>query len=436
MAFRAVILEEPGWPATPAIEEILRREGVAVERRSRGTGALDEASEQTIDAFFLLTPASGAADVLATISRIRAKYPRCPIVLVAGGLSTDTVLAAFRGGADDVVPLEPEDALRESLDRLGLRHTPAPKGEQQHSFAFGPSRAMQEVERDARRAAISSSTVLITGETGTGKELAARFIHEHSLRANGPLVSINCAAIPEALLESELFGHDKGAFTGAVRNQMGAFELARGGTVFLDEVGELALAGQVKLLRALESRSIRPLGAQRDRLVDVRVIAATNQNIESRVEQHLFRPDLYFRLNVVRLDLPPLRARREDLPYLVRYHLSQLCKQMSRPLVKLSPDLMERLFEYEWPGNIRELRNFLEGTLVHAAGDVVDVSDTPRFVRERLCSAAAAGSYERNKILDALNSVEWNKSKAATILRCSRMTLYRKMARYHIQSCE
>jgi DNA-binding NtrC family response regulator len=435
MAFRAVILAEPGWPAIPAIEEALRREGIAVERRSRGTDALDEASEETIDAVFLLTPASGTTNVLATISQVRAKHPSCPIVLVAGGLSTETVLAAFRGGANDVVPVE-LDALRDSLERLGLTHTPAPKGERQHLFSFGPSRAMQEVERDARRAAISSSTVLITGETGTGKELAARFIHEHSLRSKGPLVSINCAAIPEPLLESELFGHDRGAFTGAVRNQMGAFELARGGTVFLDEVGELALAGQVKLLRALESRTIRPLGGQRERPVDVRVIAATNQNIESRVEQHLFRPDLYFRLNVVRLDLPPLRARREDLPYLVRYHLGQLCTQMSRPLVRLSGDLMARLMEYEWPGNIRELRNFLEGTLVHAAGEVVDVSDTPRFVRERLCSAAAAGSYERNKILDALNSVEWNKSKAATILRCSRMTLYRKMARYHIENCE
>jgi len=434
MAFRGVIVEEPGCPASGAVEEVLRKQGVSVERRVDAKKAFDYSYENKVDLFLVTAPSRGAAGALLAISRIRAKNPAAPIVLLLDAPSTDFVLAAFRSGADDVVAPYAE-SIRESLKRLGLTDGRDTEGERQ-AFSFGPSQAMQELERDARRAALSSSTVLITGETGTGKELAARFIHENSSRAGGPMVSINCAAIPEPLLESELFGHDKGAFTGAVKNQPGAFEIAKGGTVFLDEIGELPPAGQAKLLRALESRRVRPLGAQAERTLDVRVVAATNQNIERQVEQQLFRLDLYFRLNVVRLDLPPLRARREDLPYLVRYHVTQLCTLMSRPIVRVTPKLMSRLMEYDWPGNIRELRNILEGTLVHVSGNTVDLDDTPRFVRERLCSAPAAGSSERNRILDALNSADWNKSKAAQILHCSRMTLYRKMVRYGIEGGE
>jgi two-component system response regulator HydG len=292
------------------------------------------------------------------------------------------------------------------------------------SALLGSSAAMSSVTKLVTRLAKTQSTVLVTGETGTGKELVARALHEQSTRRDGPFVAINCGAMPETILESELFGHARGAFTGADTTREGLFVEASGGTIFLDEVGEMPISMQVKVLRALDTRAVRPVGQTREIGFDARVIAATNRDLDAAVEEKSFRQDLLFRLNVIRVELPPLRARGNDVVMLARHFAGR----------SISPEALEMLGAYPWPGNVRELRNAMEHAIALSRGDEIAADDLPPRIRAHERPPASdlvtMEEVERRYVLHVLDAVAGNKSLAVRILGWNRKTLYRRLARW------
>jgi transcriptional regulator with PAS, ATPase and Fis domain len=298
------------------------------------------------------------------------------------------------------------------------------------------SPSMEELVGVAARVAVVDSTVLIVGESGVGKERLARFIHDTSPRATGPFIAVNCGALPDALFESELFGHARGAFTGAVQARPGLFEAAEGGTLLLDEVGEVPLMLQVKLLRALQDHEIRRVGENRERKVNVRVVAATNRNLALEVKERRFRKDLFYRLNVVELAIPPLRDRPEDLRALTDTILARVTGQMRRPIIGYSPDALEQILRYPWPGNIRELENAIERACALATGDVVDLAGLPDEVRNHHSLVIASEhvrplrEIEREYILAALERNQGNRTITAKQLDIAPATLFRKLKGY------
>ena len=298
----------------------------------------------------------------------------------------------------------------------------------------GGSPAFQALYSQIENLADYDATVLITGESGTGKELVADALHRCGKRSEGPLVKINCAAVPESLLSSELFGHVKGAFTGAIKDKPGKFEEAHGGTLFLDEIGDIPAATQISLLRVLQDKRVERMGANRSTQVDVRIVAATNQDLQAKVREGTFREDLYFRLKVAELRIPPLREHKEDIELLAGHFLERFSKQNDQRAPKLSRDTLKHLMTYHWPGNIRELQHALEYAAMVCAGDTITVGDLPTEIQSpapgesALPPQAASPQSERERILAALNRTDWNKAKAARILSISRATLYRKIA--------
>lgn len=295
----------------------------------------------------------------------------------------------------------------------------------------GESPSIREIKSSISKVAATNCNVLVTGETGTGKELVAELIHKNSRRAERPLICLNCAAIPDTLAESELFGYERGAFTGAFAAYEGKLKQADGGTVLLDEIGDMSLSAQAKLLRLLDKKPVQRVGGRRDVTIDLRVIAATNQDLEGLMAAGKFRRDLYYRLNVAHISLPPLRARKEDLPLLLRHFIGELNARLTKQVRGVSAGLVERLLQYEWPGNIRELKNMIEVCLMNVHAGIIDLAQLPQQYRDKL---PGGSTDERELILSTLFSTKWNKSKAAKKLRWSRMTLYRKLARYHIIS--
>lgn len=312
--------------------------------------------------------------------------------------------------------------------RFGLDET---AGHDRESI-IGSSSIMRDLKRDLTRVANSASTVLITGETGTGKELAAEFIHEYSARGKKPFVCINCAAIPDSLLESELFGHAKGAFTGADDLRDGLLLSADGGTIFLDEVGDMSLCAQAKILRVIEKREVCRVGANRGVKLDIRFVAATNQDLEAMANRGTFRKDLFFRLNVARIHLPPLRERREDIPFLLRHYCRDYSGKSDESAPEFSEDSLRCLLAYGWPGNIRELKNLVESLFLKDLPHTIEAEHLPRHLRGLIGQKTDLSQQERDSLLAALFSAKWNKSEAARNLRWSRMTLYRKIAKHHI----
>jgi DNA-binding NtrC family response regulator len=311
--------------------------------------------------------------------------------------------------------------------------------EHYHRFEqiVGKSALMQDLFRAIEKAAPTNSTVLICGETGTGKDLVARALHQRSPRAKGPLVSISCGAIPETLLESELFGHTKGAFTGAHADREGVFESAEGGTLFLDEIGDLPLTMQVKLLRALQERQIQRLGESRTRNVDVRLVSATHKDLRQEMQQGRFREDLYYRLDVLSVMVPPLRQRRDDIPLLVEHFLRKFNPEMGKALRGASPEAMAVLMRYDWPGNVRELQNAIERAVILQDGPQLQPEDFPLGRSSQPAVAAEPGGelvsleeMERRHILWVLRQTDNHQSRAAQILRIGRRTLYRKIREY------
>jgi transcriptional regulator with PAS, ATPase and Fis domain len=283
-----------------------------------------------------------------------------------------------------------------------------------------------------RKVATTDSHVLITGETGTGKELAAQYIHQQSMRRTRPVVFINCAALPDGLLESELFGYERGAFTGAISAYSGKLKLADGGTVLFDEIGDMSPYAQAKILRVIETKEVYPLGGRRSVPLDIRIIAATNRDLERQVSKNEFRHDLYFRLNVARIHLPPLRERRDDIPLLIDHFVQEFSARFGRWIDGFSKEAMEILLRYEWPGNVRELMNLIERIFIDPPREKVAVGDLPESMHSPLPAPRKILPAERELLLYTLSQTNWNKSKAAERLHWSRMTLYRKIAKYRI----
>jgi DNA-binding NtrC family response regulator len=370
------------------------------------------------------------------IRHIRRLSKTTPVVFVTGQSSEQLAIAALRAGADDYFKLPFfDDSFADSLDRL-LRESatgststaPSPVAQ----AMIGSSSSIQEVRDYITRVAASDSTVLITGETGTGKELAAEMIHLHSSRKKKPLVRINCSALPDSLVESEMFGYEKGAFTGAVVAQKGKLIAANGGAVFFDEIGDMNTFAQAKILRSIESKEVYPLGSNHSVSLDFRIIAATNRNPEKLVADGKFREDLFYRLNVARVHLSPLRERKQDIPELVAFTLENLNRRFRRQVQGLTEEAMACLMRYDWPGNVRELMNLLEATYINLPRRRIVLSDFPKAFLSKLRAADGSPANERNYIISALMNTKWNKATAARKLNWSRMTLYRKITKYNI----
>jgi len=382
--------------------------------------------------------------------RLREHRPQLPVILITAFGSMELAIQAIRAGAYDFVPKPFEiDQLVLAIERavtfarltdevVRLRRAVAPIG---FGELIGDSPKMAELFSLLGKVAASSAPVLITGESGTGKELVARAIHASSERAGGPFVAINCAAMPAQLLESELFGHEKGAFTDARTAKPGLFVAARGGTIFLDEIGELPLEVQPKLLRALQEHAVRPVGGTAEVAFDARLISATNRNLETMVEDHTFRDDLYFRVNVLGVELPPLRSRGGDVLVLASHFLDRIAARARKRIVGFSPEAAQKLMAYAWPGNVRELENCVERAVALASYDRIAVSDLPEKVRafqptqivlssEDPTTFVTLEELERRYVLRVLEGVNGNKAAAARVLGIERKTLYRMLERW------
>lgn len=392
---------------------------------------------------------------LDLLSRVKAINPDTPVILVtAFGTVNDAVEAMKLGAADYVLkPLNADELkvnVRRALERQELVSENRNLRELAAStFRFesiiAQSRKMRNVLEIAAQVAPRDSTVLLTGESGTGKELLAKAIHQNSTRKAKPFVAVNCGALPEALAESELFGHRKGAFTGAIADRAGKFESANEGTVFLDEIGELPLSMQVKLLRVIQEREIDKIGNPTPIKVNVRIIAATNRNLKNRVEDNEFREDLYYRLSVVTIEIPPLREHREDTPLLLHYFLDKLQKRYNIPALKITDEAIERLTQYNWPGNVRELENVTERLVVLSKGSSISEADLPPEIRSAESRIASINlklpeegisleEVEKELLSRALEKCNGNQTQAAKYLNLSRKTLIYRMEKYGLGS--
>jgi DNA-binding NtrC family response regulator len=395
---------------------------------------------QTADLVIVGYRQDQAPDGLELTHQIRKLDPRLPIILITSTHTDELILAALRAGIKDYLKHPFHDgellgSVQRCLNNYVTRKPSKSKLVASSSVSgngiVGGSRGIKEVRAFVEKVSSTDSNVLVTGETGTGKELVAELIHLTSSRRKNPLLSINCAAIPDSLLESELFGYEKGAFTGAHSSSEGKLKLAEGGTVFFDEIGDMAPYAQAKILRAIENRKIHQLGGRRSISLNIRIIAATNQDVEARVADGKIRKDLYYRLSVARIHLPPLRERKEDIPALLEHYLGTFNQVFGRQVEGFTDELLENLLCYDWPGNIRELRNLLEAIFIGVPSHVICASDLPLQYRNKFRDHTC-GPEELDRLLSALYSANWNKSKAAQKLQWSRMTLYRKMTQYRL----
>ncbi len=424
--------------------------GFAVTWRTSGADALAALEERAFDA--VVTDINmREMDGLELCSRIIAAHPEVPVVVITAFGNLDAAIAAMRAGAYDFLT-KPFDikvlalSLQRAVDHRRLRAEVKRLRERVGAIGrvgdlLGTSAAMQEVYSLIARVADTDSSVLVTGETGTGKELVARALHDRSRRRSGPFVAVNCAAVPDTLLESELFGHARGAFTDARAARTGLFVQANGGTLFLDEIGELPIALQPKLLRVLQERKIRPVGGDAEAPFDVRLVTATNRDLDGAVEDKRFREDLYFRINVITIPLPPLRARGGDVLLLAQHFLERAAANAGRGLTGIAPEAARVLLAYPWPGNVRELHNCIERAVALARYDQVTVADLPERIQQHRPSHVVVASddpselvsleeIERRYILRVMEAVAGNKTLAAQILKMGRKTLYRKLERY------
>jgi DNA-binding NtrC family response regulator len=445
------------------VSDQVARMGFDSVAAASGEEALDALSKSDFDVVLLDIRMPGLSG-LDALREVRKLEDPPEVIMLTADTSLGTGLEAMRLGAYDYLTKpatldEIEAVIRKADEKRRLVRQNAslkdavsrPSEESQGSFIY-KSRAMEGLVALADNAARADSTVIITGESGTGKDVLARFIHARSLRADSPVISVNCAALPETLFESEFFGHERGAFTGATATKRGLIEAADGSTLFLDEVGEMPLQTQVKLLRFLEEGRFRRVGSTRDRASDVRVIAATNRNLAEDVTSGRFRADLFYRLNVISLHVTPLRMRREDIPALVEHFLALYRERFNRPALDLSEEARQRLDSYDWPGNVRELRNCLERAAALATTDLIEADEllpAPELSSEDANSNNATSSdegslstststgapvtleqLERQHILRVLEGAAGNRERAAAILGISARTLYRKLREY------
>ncbi len=448
MADERILVVEDEEGMREFLRILLSKERYEVVTCESGEKAVEKFKEENFHAVItdIKMPGMNGIDVLTSI---RSIDPFVPVIMMTGHASMETAIESVNKGAfayllkqsrnEEIKQMVKQAIMMRKLRKenkflrqeLRKNHSERP--------IIGKSDKIRQVFSLVDKVAETDSTILISGESGTGKELVAREIHYKSCRAEGPFVSINCGALPETLLESELFGHVKGSFTGAVRDKDGLLAVARGGTFFLDEVGETSSAIQVKLLRVLQEREIIPVGGIKPIKVDVRLIAATNADLESDVESGKFRADLYYRLNVIPVRIPPLRERKDDIPLLVDHFLKLYCEGVGRSQKSICPEAFEVLMRYDWPGNVRELENALERAVILEEGRVIAAEDLPERLRrsptERQGSVVSASNLtleelEREYLLKVLDEAGWHKKRAAAILGINASTLYRKLQRY------
>ena len=432
-----------------ALKQVFEYEGHQVQVARDGPEALGMVEAALPDVTFLDVKMPGM-DGLEALARIRSHDPHALVVMISGHGTIDTAVEATRKGAYDFLekPLDTDRllvTLRNALAQKGLVESVErlrTEVESRHEIVGSSFQIRQVLER-VERVGPAEARVLITGENGTGKELVARAIHRTSARAKGPFVEVNCAAIPSELIESELFGHIKGSFTGAISDRAGKFEQAHGGTLFLDEVGDMSLAAQAKVLRALEQGVVTRVGSGKAIEVDVRVVAATNKDVEAEIREGNFREDLFYRLNVVPIEVPALRERRDDIPMLVQHFVDLLNRKDGVIPREISRGALERLQGLEWAGNVRELRNTVERLLILSSGDSIDLEDVDILVSGGSGSGGVGAEFlqadtfadfkdqaERGFLLQKLREHDWNVSETARVIDMPRSNLYKKIERY------
>lgn len=432
------------------LQDLLEREGFKVLTSGNYDEALPFVEGEDLDVIItdLKMPGKSGMDLL---NYSRKRRPDIPIVMISGHGDIESAVTAMKNGAFDFIskPIDETELIlvvRRALSESGFnREIVSDFFEEREDFDpgfIGSTPAVEEIFRIVGKIAPTDSTVLITGETGVGKELIARSLHLGSPRKEAPFIKVHCAAIPETLVESELFGFEKGAFTGAVSPKPGRFELADGGTLFLDEVGEIPLTVQVKLLAALQDRAFERVGGVKTRKIDIRIVAATNQNLHTMVDEGSFRPDLFYRLNVVPISIPPLRERKDDIPLQAKHFLEKFALRYGKMIESIPNEMITAFLTYSWPGNTRELENAMERLVLLSDGPVLDFTNMPaEIVTDGLPEPAedfkgrvgnATSAAEKHLIREALEKAAGNRTRAADILGISRRTLYKKMKEYNL----
>ena len=432
------------------LTHVLQREGYQVTACKSGEAGLEALNRTGFDLVLTDLKMPGL-DGMEVLREVRMRTPDVPVIMITGHASLDSAVEAMKAGAYHYLAkpfrlAEAREVVRGALEmrRIKLENQDLRMRIEQmqnpHTI-ITQDLGMQRLLETARQIAMTDSSVVIHGESGTGKELLARYIHQCSRREQGPFVAFNCGALSEDLAASELFGHEKGAFTGAQARKIGLFEAAEGGTLFLDEVAELPMSIQIKLLRVLQEREVLRVGAVAPIKIDVRVLAASNRDLQEAVESGQMRSDLYFRLNVVTLSLPPLRERRDDIPLLAYFLLRKFAVMMDRPVKEITPEAMERLYEYDYPGNVRELSNFIERGIALAQGEQLEVQHLPQHLGKltirvlkpsMAATPATLEEQEKEHILHALELAKGNRTEAARMLGIDRVSLWRKLKKYGV----
>jgi DNA-binding NtrC family response regulator len=455
MTGQNAMLDSDNWKVLLVDDDRLSREAMADWLRSEGFDVIAVADGQAAlphlhDGIAVLVTdlKMPRTDGLQLLRQAKEQAPHMAVILITAYGTVETAVAALKEGAFDYLtkPVKPDDLANKVRQAVAQRAMAAEiaslHAQLNERYGYenivGNSPAMRAVFEKVRLVADAKSTVLISGESGTGKELIARALHHNSSRRQKPFIPVNCAAIPETLIESELFGHEKGAFTGATERRTGLFQAANGGTLFIDEIGEMKVGLQSKLLRAIETRRIMAVGSSREIEVDVRLVAASNRDLQEEVKKGAFREDLYYRLKVVEIHLPPLRERPEDIPLLSRFFIDEIARENQRPTRDIAPEALDLLLAYNWPGNVRELRNTLEGIIVLSTRDRIEVADLPDHLRQGASAQAVIRhgmtmmEIEREAIRRALEQTGGRRTEAAKILDVSVRTLQRKIKEYNL----
>jgi DNA-binding NtrC family response regulator len=456
MSGRKVLVVDDDAKTRAQFAEFLEREGFIVDTAENGEQAATLLQQDFYDVA-IIDLNMPKVDGMTVLKDLVDHQPDTVGIIMTGYATIRNAVEAMKLGAYDYLskPVKMEEVLMvvqralefRDLRRENLNLKKQLKNKYKFENFIGDSLPMNKVFRVIEKVADTDSTVLILGESGTGKELVARAIHYHSNRHEKPMIPVNCGAIPEELLESELFGHEKGSFTNAIRTRIGRFELAHGGSIFLDEVAEMSPHLQVKLLRVLQEQEFERLGSTKTIKCDVRIIAATNKNLDKLVEENRFREDLYYRLKVIPIEIPPLRDRRSDIPLLIHHFLDVLCKVKKKKIRGISKKVMKALGNYDWPGNVRELENIVERMVILSEDDYLDLEDLPEKIAqmekmdqtiqmlipdEGFSLSNAINEYERQLILNALEKADWVKNRAAKLLNMNRTTLVEKIKKQGI----
>ena len=456
MAQRTILVADDDASIRSLLKQLLADEGYAVLEAATGTEVVEQVKAANPD-LVIMDVRMPELDGIEALQKVKVASPSTSVLIMTAFGTSNAAIKAMELGAFDYItkPFELDKiahTVKRSFEYQDLTQEVEVLRDEISSLVqteriVGNSQTMQEVYKVVGKVAKSDATVLITGESGTGKELVAEALHYNSTRRSGPLVKVSCAALPETLLEAELFGHEKGSFTGAMATRKGRFELADKGTIFLDEIGEMSLATQTKLLRVLQERKIERVGSSLPIKVDIRVVCATNKDLQKQVEQQKFRDDLYYRLNVINIKMPPLRDRKEDIPSLVEHFLAKHRYSASAQPATISEEALKRLVEYDWPGNVRELENVVERAVVLSRGQIItsrelpfgdheaehDGEEGPEIPSEKSFFKRSVAQYEKDLIMKALRDAGGNRSKAAEMLGIYRRLLYAKIKEFALE---